>query len=58
MIIHADRFKTSRTNAEQNESCDVGREKEMGEGSQRQEVNNGEAKEGDERDGVLREFIA
>ncbi|TNN50310.1 hypothetical protein EYF80_039476 [Liparis tanakae] len=28
VIMHADRFKTSRTNAEQDPSCDVGREAE------------------------------
>lgn len=41
VIMHADRFKTSRTNAEQNKSCDVGRGGKRG--TQRQGVNNGEA---------------
>lgn len=44
MIMHADRFKPSRTNAEQNQSCDVDREKRR-RGTQRRGVNNGGAEE-------------
>lgn len=38
VITHADRIKTSRTNAEQNKSCDVGREKRKGEGLKDKEL--------------------
>lgn len=58
MIMHADRFKTSRTNAEQNKSCDVDREKREGEGLKDEElITEAEKKwdtQRDETDCVLR----
>ncbi|KAI4819275.1 hypothetical protein KUCAC02_004528 [Chaenocephalus aceratus] len=54
VITHADRIKTSRTNAEQNKSCDVGREKRKGEGLKDKELIQRRGRERDERDCVLR----